>query len=1448
MPRKKNISKSVRNEYDRRENREVRASANTTLYDDVGQKLDDADYPFNSDLNEELMKDRILPDSEIEVNDELDRMREILNQPLSDPESVNYEEILKNMDEETNLGEETEQAILNGDGEPMGKPYGDEGPELNYVNNTPNPDEINFDMNGNDSRIMQNPYEEKQEDNMNNGDFNQNENQQADNQERDMPLTESQFDLRQNNNSEFIRGSQFGNDNPYEQQNDSVDQELDMPLTESQLDPRQNNNSVFIRGSQFGNDNPYEQQDNPGARLNDGPYDNPFGRQQNTIYPTTDNTDYRDLENIRNPYEGVPTESPRSFGETGETEEARLDEMLEDLGGFDKVQQLIDKRNQLFEYYMVPNKETGETPIVDRSDLKNMIENEQKLFEAANDVLNDYNVNDETILNTAKEVRDMAYENLTAFQNVPEGMQITLKEVFEERDASKLSGKVPFSEHLSKLAGFPTSVSENDSPVSEVPNPFADEPTGPNPGSSTPDNKPIDDALKARNEVWARYAIPDQDGKLPGLGADDINTLLKEEAKLFNVAEDILSNPGNLDKNTLDMTKEIRDLTTASISALQNAPKDGSINADQIIDEAEAMRAKNNQPPFIPDNKKISDTLKARNELIDRYMTPDRNGNLPKIGEEDFKRLLGMEGKLFADADEILSNPGNLDKQTLDIAKEIRDTASANLTALADAPHDGSVDLKQIFADANTKMAGNNVPTAGNTQPRADGFPTSASENDGPAPDVPNPFAGDPVDPYGDFPSVPGNNGAEPHYGIWQNSLYSLYGASAEMDKALDARNKLFSDFLKPDANGNLPKLGSDDIAKLMLAEQQVLNAADELSSRGDLPNDLYRKNLENIRNSASVNVNALLNAPSDRSVDLGQVMTDARTAYVNISPEATKKFGDKLPQNMSMQLQDKRGNQIRGMFTAGDPKAFANQNAMSQMSRMLNCGGIVAGSYPLTIQVAGGQSITGNFTRYVPGSMPGNAQMNDPYFVSNPGMFTNTPALRSVANLNALDYVCGTNGRAPEDMTFRFGADGSFNGVCGMASNQAFMPNPPMGLECVPMMGTNMANAMAMTSPAMVSYNMFNYGMSPDAAQGVVSRMNDMMNVTMSPIPNGINIQIVPNSGWQNINLSITVGDMPQNAPANAFNSLNYVANAQVPYMQQHALEQKLAPSSPRLGGNGGPSNDMPNVPSNGMPNVPASGGGRTAGQDKYESLLSDIHALNSALADASMISGSKEYGNVRDYAKYIEKELKGMTGLMAGPISEKEEFRENHINEMMSNLRDLSEAYIERRGAHTKEKPSNKALIRDSLIRSAHALGSANSDQKGRSSESIFSEAYQRDMYNKGMNKERANAYKDMDPKEVGKLIKRTTDVSEWLQKRHPNVYSAIHNEAQTLLTKYLNKVKDKSPREVGLNKKDMEAVKNIGVTQKKPEKAKTAEKAKTNNTPEIKKQAPGKGGMQM
>ncbi len=83
-------------------------------------------------------------------------------------------------------------------------------------------------------------------------------------------------------------------------------------------------------------------------------------------------------------------------------------------------------------------------------------------------------------------------------------------------------------------------------------------------------------------------------------------------------------------------------------------------------------------------------------------------------------------------------------------------------------------------------------------------------------------------------------------------------------------------------------------------------------------------------------------------------------------------------------------------------------------------------------------------------------------------------------------------------------------------------------------------------------------------------------------------------------------------------------------------------------------------------------------AGGDSYASLLADIHELNRTLADASMVSGSKEYGNVREYAKYIEQELKGMQGNIAGPIAEKDEFKRNHVKEMMGNLRDLSEAYL--------------------------------------------------------------------------------------------------------------------------------------------------------------------------
>lgn len=652
-----------------------------------------------------------------------------------------------------------------------------------------------------------------------------------------------------------------------------------------------------------------------------------------------------------------------------------------------------------------------------------------------------------------------------------------------------------------------------------------------------------------------------------------------------------------------------------------------------------------------------------------------------------------------------------------------------------------------------------------------------------------------------------------------------------EVQKALRARNSFFAAFSKPNpVSGDYPKLSESDLKDLVEMEQRVADAtiaAMKDRANRNLPPDAT---LQMLNRATGENLAAMKQVPKDGSATLRDVMLAARSHKVNVNPAAIQKLNG-LPQPIvPMQLRGANGAQVPGVVVLGNPMQFANQNAMGQMARMYGCGNLVGQSYPVMLQTPGGQPVPGTFMRYMPGTDLAHPMYNDPYFLSNPGMYTNTPALRSVANLNALDYMCGTNGRGPTDMTYSFNGNGMFNGVCGVWNNNAFATNPVMGADSVPAIGSNMANAMMNTPPDFAAAQMYNSGMNPDQVQATLARIQQLLTMIVGGM-----LPVVPNAQWRNMNLNNLAAQTPQNATSNAFNSLQYVSNAQYPYMQQYALQQKYGPQQqqrPMYPGF---------TPQQGMqyPGAPQRGGAGMQGyapqNSEYATMLAKIHAFNKGLKKMSLLTDSQEYKNVRQYSEYMEKELTRMVknpaldGGMQGEM-----FKKSQVNQMMENLSNLTDAYLDRRGNHTKAQPTSRSENRDMWMRMMNSYARSNSTERDKDAGQIFRDQLDTDDVRINMAKTRKNSYRAMDPAEVGKLIKRTVKVSDWLADMHPKMYATTHNGAQDLLTGYLTKVKDFKPAQIGLNKKDVKTIQEIGV--KAPARQQTVERTRAieNETP--------------
>ena len=900
--------------------------------------------------------------------------------------------------------------------------------------------------------------------------------------------------------------------------------------------------------------------------------------------------------------------------------------------------------------------------------------------------------------------------------------------------------------------------------------------------------KEVQDAQKEQADLEASYRTIDPNTNQPHKLTDDELTLLADSQQQVN---DILKKSQESLPTGSPLYEQLTNQRTAGQAKLRafKAAKGKSLdfaqimgNAEQYQEEREARRRSidgNTQrqtaptqqnAPNAPSDPYFVDVQKARTEVLkigkELHSVDPQTNLLRKVNADDINRLLNAQRKLAEISTKALQEQKQRGVENSSL-QAINRIALDEIKSLENAPMDGSHNLNEALAIGKQRSLEKQAATL--------------QQN-------PMPSGSNPV--------------------------------MDEVQKALRARNSFFAAFSKPNpVSGDYPKLSGADLKDLAEMEQRLSDAtiaAMKDRANRNLPPD---PNLQMLDRVTGENLAAMKQVPKDGSATLRDVMLAARSHKVNVNPAAIQKLNG-LPQPIvPMQLRGANGAQVPGVVVLGNPMQFANQNAMGQMARMYGCGNLVGQSYPVMLQTPGGQPVPGTFMRYMPGTDLAHPMYNDPYFLSNPGMYTNTPALRSVANLNALDYMCGTNGRGPTDMTYSFNGNGTFNGVCGVWNNNAFATNPVMGADSVPAIGSNMANAMMNTPPDFAAAQMYNSGMNPDQVQATLARIQQLLTMIVGGM-----LPVVPNAQWRNMNLNNLAAQTPQNATSNAFNSLQYVSNAQYPYMQQYALQQKYGPQQQQ----------RPMYPGF----TPQQGGAGMQGQapqTEYDTMLAKIHAFNKGLKKMSLLTDSQEYKNVRQYSEYMEKELTRMVknptldGGMQGEM-----FKKSQVNQMMENLSNLTDAYLDRRGNHTKAQPTSRSENRDMWMRMMNSYARSNSTERDKDAGQIFRDQLDTDDVRINMAKTRKNSYRAMDPEEVGKLIKRTVKVSDWLADMHPKMYATTHNGAQDLLTGYLNKVKDFKPAQIGLNKKDVKTIQEIGV--KAPAKQQTVERTRAieNETP--------------
>lgn len=173
---------------------------------------------------------------------------------------------------------------------------------------------------------------------------------------------------------------------------------------------------------------------------------------------------------------------------------------------------------------------------------------------------------------------------------------------------------------------------------------------------------------------------------------------------------------------------------------------------------------------------------------------------------------------------------------------------------------------------------------------------------------------------------------------------------------------------------------------------------------------------------------------------------------------------------------------------------------AMSAVAELLNVPKLLAKSVPMKIIDKNGRVIEGTFMREAEGVDISNIRDEDAIYGGEALMNHDGRAMKSIADLQVLDFICGNTDRHSKNVTYQFDKEtGKFIGVQGYDNDTAFgtlIPKEGDFVAHLTVPGNMMAVSQSMyerlkqISPEMLKFTLRGYGLSEEELDAAAKRM----------------------------------------------------------------------------------------------------------------------------------------------------------------------------------------------------------------------------------------------------------------------------------------------------------------------------------------------------------------------
>ena len=171
---------------------------------------------------------------------------------------------------------------------------------------------------------------------------------------------------------------------------------------------------------------------------------------------------------------------------------------------------------------------------------------------------------------------------------------------------------------------------------------------------------------------------------------------------------------------------------------------------------------------------------------------------------------------------------------------------------------------------------------------------------------------------------------------------------------------------------------------------------------------------------------------------------------------------------------------------------------AMSEVAALLGQDDLIAKSTTMTLY-DDGKPIEGIFMNTAPGADIANIDKHSPFLNVTANCLDNSPALKQIADMQVLDYICGNTDRHEGNLMYQFDQNGKIVSVMGIDNDTSF---PNMGelsnskftrIEGMKYISASMAEKVKNLTPEMLKTALSGNAIEPECEEYTIKRLNEL-------------------------------------------------------------------------------------------------------------------------------------------------------------------------------------------------------------------------------------------------------------------------------------------------------------------------------------------------------------------